>query len=73
MRKKIKIIENAEKFQIKSQDEIFSLDIDPDKEKYIQIYRRNICKMGLGKKAKQNDFISPKTTQLYSDISESKI
>ena len=48
--KKIKTIENAEKFQIKSQDEIFSLDIDPDKEKFIQLYKRNINKMGMGRK-----------------------
>lgn len=53
-KKKIRAIENAEKFQIKSQDEIFSLDIDPDKEKFIQIYKRNISKMGMGRRASNN-------------------
>lgn len=38
---------------IKAQDEIYLLDIDPEKEKYMINYRKNIFKAAMGKRKRQ--------------------
>ena len=58
-KRKVRVTENAEKFVVRSQDDTYLLDIDPEKENYMNKYKKSIFKLAMGKKTNLKKYSNP--------------